>query len=150
MRASFLPLALAALAVVAGCRLEPRQPTGATVEASADAQAPAARPTPPPPPGTQPAPPPDALVNPTTADGKPAVTLYVTEWCPYCQAAREYMAAEDIPHRIVDIEKDEAGAREYQARGGTGGIPLVAVGTSVMEGWSETVAREMLDDAGYE
>jgi len=136
-----------ALAVLAGCKLEPRQPVGAA-EPTAEAAAP--MPDRPPLPGAQPAPPPDAPPPPTTADGKAAVTLYVTEWCPYCQQAREYMAAEDIPHRVVDIEKDEAGAREYQARGGTGGIPLVAVGTRVMEGWNEDVARDMLDQGGYD
>ena len=149
MRA-LLPLALAALAVLAGCRLEPRAPVAASPDDPASAAAPAPFPDRPPPPGTQPAPPPDALVNPTTADGRPAVVLYVTEWCPYCRAAREYMAAEDIPHEVVDIEKDAEGAREYQARGGTGGIPLVAVGTKVMEGWNEGVARDLLDEAGYE
>lgn len=141
------------LAVLAGCRLERSTPLPdaepdplATAEADGF-EPPADRP---PPPGTQPPPPPEALTNPRTVDGKPEVVLYVTEWCPYCAQAREYMAAEDIPHRIVDIEKDAEGAREYAARGGTGGIPLVAVGTRVMQGWSAEVAEEMLADAGYE
>ena len=147
MRASLL--FVLALAVLTGCKLEPRQPVGAA-EPTAEGVAPAPMPDRPPPPGTQPAPPPDALTNTTTPDGKAAVVLYVTEWRPYCRAAREYMAAEDIPHTVVDIEKDEAGAREYQARGGTGGIPLVAVGTNVMEGWNEDIARDMLDKGGYD
>ena len=84
------------------------------------------------------------------ADGRPEVVLYVTEWCPYCQQAREYMAAEGVPHRVVDIEASAENQREYQAMGGQGGIPLVAVGAETIEGWSAPVAREMLDAAGYD
>ena len=144
-----LPVLLLALAALAGCRLESRAPALPDA-ADASGVAPSARDAPPPPPGTQPASPPDALVNTTTPDGKPAVVLYVTEWCPYCAQAREYMAAEDVPHRIVDIEKDPEGARAYQALGGDGGIPLVAVGTEVMKGWSADMAAQMLAQAGYE
>ena len=128
-------LLLLALVAVAGCRLEPR------AEAPADAPPPSA-------PGLEAPAPPSA--PPAAADGTAEVVLYVTEWCPYCAQAREYMAAEGVPHRVVDIEKDPAGAREYQARGGDGGIPLVAVGDNVMKGWSPEVAEEMLAAAGYE
>ncbi|WP_412068164.1 glutaredoxin family protein [Rubrivirga sp. IMCC43871] len=133
---------------VSGCRFESRAPMDASVAEEAG-EAPAARPVLPPPPGTQPSPPPDALTNPATVDGKAEVVLYVTEWCPYCAQAREYMATNEIPHRVVDIEKDPEGQREYAARGGTGGIPLVAVGLRAMEGWNAYVAQGMLDDAGY-
>lgn len=129
MRPAFFVLLFAIAAV--GCRFETRVAPEEPVAA-----APAA-PTPVPP-------------QRLSADGKPEVVLYVTEWCPYCRAAREYMAAEDIPHRIVDIEKDTTGAQEYVALGGDGGIPLVAVGTNVMKGWSPEGARGMLDAAGYE
>ncbi|MEM0960985.1 MAG: glutaredoxin family protein, partial [Bacteroidota bacterium] len=80
----------------------------------------------------------------TAADSQSEVVLYVTEWCPYCTQAREFMTAQNVPHRVVDIEKDIAGAREYTARGGTGGIPLVAVGDLTMEGWSAARAQAML------
>ena len=135
-RPALLLVLLATLVV--GCRFEARAP--AEDPATVTAQ--------PPPPDT-PGEFSDAVVNTTTPDGKPEVVLYVTEWCPYCAQAREYMAAEDVPHRIVDIEKDAAGAAEYQARGGTGGIPLVAVGAESIQGWSEEIAARMLTEAGY-
>lgn len=145
MRVVLFALVLTAV----GCRLESRQPAPES-SALETAEAPAPPPSRPPPRGTQPPPPPGALTSPTTRNGRPEVVLYVTEWCPYCRQAREFMDAEGVPHRVVDIEKDAEGAREYQARGGTGGIPLVAVGTEAIEGWSEAVAREMLAEAGYE
>ncbi|WP_412062571.1 glutaredoxin family protein [Rubrivirga sp. IMCC45206] len=144
----FALFALLFVVAVGGCRLESRPPMDAAQAAEAGVP-PGALPEMPPPPGTQPPPPPAALTNPATVDGKAEVVLYVTEWCPYCAQAREYMADNDVPHRVVDIEKDPEGQREYAARGGTGGIPLVAVGLRAMEGWNAEVAQGMLDDAGY-
>lgn len=133
-RSALFTLLLAATAV--GCRFEARPPAEDPASAPT-AQAPMA-------------PAAEAYVPATTPDGKPEVVLYVTEWCPYCAQAREYMAAADVPHRVVDIEKDAEGAAEYQARGGTGGIPLVAIGTNTIQGWSEEMAAQMLTEAGYE
>ncbi len=131
-----LPLLLVAL--LTGCRVEPRAEAPAPRVETADRPASA----PPAPESVQPA---------TEAAGdRPDVVLYVTEWCPYCTQAREYMAAENIPHRVVDIEASPQASAEYQRMGGTGGIPLVAVGTETIEGWSAEAAREMLDAAGYD
>jgi len=127
MRSALFVLLFAVAAV--GCRFETRVASQAPVAA---------------------APAPTTPTTQLTADSKPEVVLYVTEWRLYCKAAREYMTAENVPHRIVDIEKDSTGAQQYMALGGDGGIPLVAVGTSVMKGWSPEGARGMLDAAGYE
>lgn len=144
MRFAVLLFALG-LSLATGCQTAPSDAPAADV-----AEAPPAPPEAPPPPGTYPEPPPAALSEPLGPDGRPEVVLYVTSWCPYCRQARDYMAAEDIPHRVVDIEASQEGAREYAARGGTGGIPLVAVGVETIEGWSEEMARQMLDTAGYD
>ena len=125
---------------LAGCQLD--APAEGSDEPVAEAAVEAPAPAPQPPPAPQ--------GEPLGPDGRPEVVLFVTEWCPYCQQAREFMTAEGVPHRVVDIEKDGAGAQEYAARGGTGGIPLVAVGVETIEGWSETEARRMLSSAGYE
>ncbi len=132
---------LFALAAVAGCRIEPSPPA----DEGPSAEAPGVSAPAPSPPGARGGLPATSM----TPDGKPAVVLYVTEWCPYCAQAREFMAAEGVPHRVVDIEKDAAGAAEYQARGGDGGIPLVAVGQRTIQGWSAELATEMLAEAGY-
>lgn len=129
--------ALLALALLAGCQTAPPEtPEPAPVLEVA------------------PAPEPDAGASAPVADVgasavRPEVVVYVTSWCPYCRQAREYLEAEDVPHRVVDIEASEAGAREYAARGGTGGIPLVAVGDRTIEGWSAQATDDLLAAAGY-
>ena len=134
MRLSLFVLVLTLAA--AGCRIEPRT------------QAPEAGPQAAPLAGAVPD---GAAETAASAPGeRPEVVLYVTEWCPYCRQAREYMADEGVPHRVVDIEASAENQQEYQAMGGRGGIPLVAVGTETIEGWSAGRAREMLDAAGYD
>lgn len=138
MRLSLFSLVL--LLAAAGCRVEPRAadtPAAPAVLPGAELAEPS----------RQPAEPPARTVP---AGEQPEVVLYVTEWCPYCKQAREFMAAEGVPHRVVDIEASAENQREYQAMGGQGGIPLVAVGTETIEGWSAEVARQMLDTAGYD
>ncbi len=132
MRVLLLLLAVA----TAGCSSEAGQDPAEPVQPT-DAQA-----------SVAPGPAPGAVSKATS--GKPEVVLYVTEWCPYCSQAREYMTAEGVPHRVVDIEASAEGQAEYRAMGGTGGIPLVAVGTETIEGWSADWARERLDAAGYD
>ena len=139
MRLSLLSLVL--LLTAAGCRIEPRAADAPAAEPAVLPGAAVAEPA------RQPDQRPAEAVPPGE---RPEVVLYVTEWCPYCKQAREYMDAEGVPHRVVDIEASDENRREYQARGGRGNIPLVAVGTETIEGWSADVARQMLDAAGYD
>lgn len=82
------------------------------------------------------------------SEGAEGVVVYVTEWCPYCRQAREYLDAEGVPYTAVDIEESEAAYAAYQEAGGTGGIPLVVIGETTMEGWSQEATEEALEGAG--
>lgn len=116
-------VAVFALLALAGCRLEGRAPAP---------EAPPAAATP-------------ASVG-TGAIGSDAsgVTVYLTEWCPYCRATREYLDGRGIPYRAVDIEASPEAYEEYARQGGTGSIPLVVVGDERMQGYAETALAEML------
>lgn len=63
------------------------------------------------------------------------VTMYSTDWCPHCRRARDYFNARGIAFTEVDIEKSDAGNREYKAYGGKG-VPLIVVGDKTMRGFS--------------
>lgn len=76
------------------------------------------------------------------------MTVYVTEWCPYCQATREYLDEIGVEYTAVDIESSEEAYAEYAAQGGTGGIPLVVIGDTRIAGYSIPAFDEALDRAG--
>lgn len=100
---------------------------------------------PPPAPPTPPAPSPIEAPTPRTPAN---VVVYVTEWCPYCRAAREYLDARDVPYTAIDIEASEEAHAAYRDAGGTGGIPLIVVGQTVMRGYSEPALADALEEAG--
>lgn len=112
------PLLTAALAltVLAGCRFEAR----------ADAPVPEPAET-------------VGATAPAAAAATPAVdgvTVYITEWCPYCQKTQEYLDEIEVPYTAVDIEASPEAYAEYQEQGGQGGIPLVVIGDRRIEGYS--------------
>lgn len=121
------------LLLAAGCRLESAPSEAASPATAADAPRPA-----------------DAApvvgdAAPSTPDG---VVVYVTEWCPYCRAAQQYLDAADVPYTSIDIESSAEAHAAYQDAGGTGGIPLIVVGQTTMEGFSEPALANALAEAG--
>ena len=89
---------------------------------------------------------PSAKGGPTA--GKPTVTMYATDWCPYCKQAREYFARNGIAYVELDIEKSETAKAEHKSIGGRG-IPVILVGNERMNGFSEQRMAQMLKSAGY-
>ena len=63
------------------------------------------------------------------------VTMYMAEWCGVCRRARAGFAANKIAYNEIDIEKSDAGRREFEALGGRG-VPLIVAGGKVMRGFS--------------
>ena len=79
---------------------------------------------------------------------RPDIKMYSTQWCRYCQKAREYMARNRIRYTELDVEKSAAAKAEYQRLGGRG-VPVILVGAQRMNGYSEERFVQMLKAAGY-
>ena len=63
------------------------------------------------------------------------VILYATEWCGYCQKARNLMDQHSISYFEYDIEKSEEGRKQHKALGGSG-IPVLLIKGQVIKGYS--------------
>lgn len=70
-----------------------------------------------------------------TAAASQGVTMYMAEWCGVCRRARAYFTANQIAYTEIDIEKSDAGRREFDALGGRG-VPLIVADGRVMRGFS--------------
>lgn len=74
------------------------------------------------------------------------VILYATAWCGYCRKTRELFKSLNVAYVEKDIEKDEAGRKEYQAKGkGYQGVPMVDVGGQIIKGYNPEEIRRGLD-----
>lgn len=63
------------------------------------------------------------------------VEMFSTSWCGYCKKARRYFQSSGIAFVEYDIESDARAKDRYDALGGKG-VPLIRVGTKLMNGFS--------------
>lgn len=77
-------------------------------------------------------------VTPTSSN----VVLYSTQWCGYCKRARECFRANRISFEEYDVEKSRKGKRDFKKLRARG-VPVILVGESRMNGFSEESFRAM-------
>lgn len=75
--------------------------------------------------------------------GQPAIILYSTSWCGYCEKTRDFFDANGIAYTELDIEKSTAGYEGHKKLGGRG-IPVTVIGDEVIRGYSEEKFRREL------
>jgi glutaredoxin 3 len=59
---------------------------------------------------------------------QPAVTLYVSDWCPYCQRARGLLAQKNVEFSEINIEDDAKLREEMIARSNRRTVPQIFIG----------------------
>lgn len=62
------------------------------------------------------------------------VLLYATSWCGYCEKARKFLRARDVPFTEHDIERSPAARRDYEALNGRG-VPVLVIRGRVVHGY---------------
>jgi glutaredoxin 3 len=75
---------------------------------------------------------------------RPAVTLYVTGWCPYCQRAKNLLAAKNVVFSEIDVD-DPKSREEMIARSNRRTVPQIFIGTTHVGGCDDLLA---LEDSG--
>lgn len=77
------------------------------------------------------------LADLSAADKKALdIVMYSASWCGYCKKARSWFAAEGLPYRELDIEKDPGANEAYQkASRGYRGVPLITVNGQPIRGF---------------
>ena len=82
----------------------------------------------------------NAFINPPpdySAMHDEQVILYATDWCGYCDKARELMDSNNISYYEYDIEKSKEGRKQYKDLRGKG-IPVLLIGGEVIHGYYPT------------
>jgi glutaredoxin 3 len=59
---------------------------------------------------------------------QPAVTLYVSDWCPYCERARGLFAQKKVEFSEVNVEDDAKLREEMIARSNRRTVPQIFIG----------------------
>lgn len=56
------------------------------------------------------------------------VTIYTTQTCGFCKAAKAFMNEHGVAYTEIDVGADQAKAREMIERSGQMGVPVIVVG----------------------
>jgi len=75
----------------------------------------------------------------------PAVVMYTTSWCPYCERARKLLAKKNVTFTEIDIESAAEKRAEMRNRSGRTSVPQIFIGDHHVGGSDDLHA---LEDAG--
>jgi glutaredoxin 3 len=59
---------------------------------------------------------------------QPAVTVYLSDWCPYCQRARGLLAQKNVDFSEINVEDDPKLRQEMIARSNRRTVPQIFIG----------------------
>lgn len=83
------------------------------------------------------------------------VTIYVTTYCGYCDAAKRWLTANGVPYESIDVTKDHAKRIELAQLTGMRTVPQIFVGDTPVGGYTDMRGldndgkfRPLLDEAG--
>jgi glutaredoxin 3 len=76
---------------------------------------------------------------------QPAITVYATGWCPYCQRVRQLLAGKNLTFTEINVEDDAKFREEMVARSGRRTVPQIFVGGNHLGGCDDLFA---LDQSG--
>ena len=57
-----------------------------------------------------------------------AVTMYVSDWCPYCQRAKGLLAQKNVVFREINVEDEPKLREEMIARSNRRTVPQIFIG----------------------
>jgi glutaredoxin 3 len=59
---------------------------------------------------------------------QPAVTVYVSDWCPYCQRAKGLLTQKNVTFREINVEEDDKFREEMISRSSRRTVPQIFIG----------------------
>ena len=72
----------------------------------------------------------------------PAVVMYTTSWCPYCDRARRLLARKNVAFEEIDVESAPEKRAEMQQKSGRRTVPQIFIGETHVGGSDDLHALE--------
>jgi glutaredoxin 3 len=72
----------------------------------------------------------------------PAVVMYATSWCPYCERARKLFARKNVTFDEIDVDSAPGKRAEMQERSGRRTVPQIFIGETHVGGSDDLLALE--------
>lgn len=76
---------------------------------------------------------------------QPAVTVYSTDTCPWCDRAKTYLKANNVPFVEKNVARDYNAAVEMVRRSGQQGVPVIATDDDVILGFDQARLAKLVE-----
>ena len=73
---------------------------------------------------------------------EPKVVMYSTDWCPYCNRARELLKSKGVDIEEIDVDARPEARTEMTARSGRSSVPQIFIGATHVGGCDDLHALE--------
>jgi glutaredoxin 3 len=73
---------------------------------------------------------------------QPAITLYITGWCPYCDRAKGLLTGKSLVYQEINVDDDAKFREEMVARSGRRTVPQIFIGDTHVGGCDDLFALE--------
>lgn len=77
----------------------------------------------------------------------PRITLYTTDRCAHCRAAKAFFTQHRLGFREANVSRDRRAQKEFE-RLGARGVPVILVGERRLNGFDPDKLRRLLAQAG--
>jgi len=78
------------------------------------------------------------------ANKKHKITIYGTEQCHFCHAAKDYFKENKIDFKDLDVGENKAAAKEMVKKSGQMGVPVIIIDDQVIVGFDKPKIEEIL------
>ncbi len=72
----------------------------------------------------------------------PKVVMYATDWCPYCNRARQLLTRKNVAFEEIDVEMSPEARAQMRARSGRTSVPQIFIGDTHVGGCDDLLALE--------
>ncbi len=73
---------------------------------------------------------------------QPAVTLYVSDWCPYCERAKSLLTQKQVVFDEINVDDDAKFREEMTARSNRNTVPQIFIGDKHVGGCDDLFALD--------
>jgi glutaredoxin 3 len=73
---------------------------------------------------------------------QPVVTVYVSDWCPYCQRAKSLLAQKQVTFGEINVDENEQSREEMIARSNRRTVPQIFIGDKHVGGYDDLYALD--------
>lgn len=73
-----------------------------------------------------------------------SVTVYSTPTCPWCKKVKQFLDANKVAYKDLNVASDVAARKEMVKKSGQLGVPVMDIDGQIIVGYDEPKLKELL------